>query len=211
MSGAAHQAAPSPAARGIAALILAGGRGRRMGGADKGLVELDGRPLIEHVLAAVAPQVETILINANRNHERYAEYGHPVIADNLADYQGPLAGFAAGMAASPVPLLLTLPCDGPIIAPDLAARLRCALETAGADVAVAHDGERMQPVHALLRCALLPDLEAFLAAGERKIDHWYARRHTVTVDFSDTPGQFANINTPDDRSRLTGGTGVTVA
>lgn len=187
---------------GITALILAGGRGSRMGGLDKGLVTVNGKPLVEGILEAIRPQVAAVLINANRNRERYAGYGHPVLPDPLADYQGPLAGFAAGMAASSTPLLLTLPCDGPLVAPDLARRLRTGLEAAGADIAVAHDGRRMQPVYALVRCALLPDLEAFLTAGERKIDLWYARHRTTPVDFSDVPQQFTNVNTPDDRLRL---------
>lgn len=189
---------------GITALVLAGGRGRRMGGRDKGLVELRGRPLVAHVIDAIAPQVEAVLINANRNGQRYGAFGWPVVADALTDYQGPLAGFAAGMAASRTPLLLTLPCDGPMVAPDLAKRLADALEKAGADIAVAHDGTRMQPVYALLHCALLPSLEDFLAAGDRKIDLWYERHHTVKVDFSDFPEQFTNVNTPEERARLEG-------
>jgi len=189
---------------GITALVLAGGRGRRMGGRDKGLVELRGRPLAAHVIDAIAPQVEAVLINANRNGDRYGAFGWPVVSDALTDYQGPLAGFAVGMAASTTPLLLTLPCDGPMVAPDLAERLAGALEGAGADIAVAHDGSRMQPVYALLRCALLPSLEAFLAAGDRKIDLWYEGHHTVNVDFSDFPEQFTNVNTPEERARLEG-------
>ncbi|MDZ7753707.1 MAG: molybdenum cofactor guanylyltransferase MobA [Gammaproteobacteria bacterium] len=189
---------------GITALVLAGGRGRRMGGRDKGLVELRGRPLVAHVVEAIAPQVEKVLINANRNRDRYAAFGWPVVSDALTDYQGPLAGFAVGMAASHTPLLLTLPCDGPMVAPDLAARLAVALEGSGADIAVAHDGTRMQPVYALIRCALLPSLEAFLAAGDRKIDLWYERHHTVSADFSHFPEQFTNVNTPEERARLEG-------
>lgn len=189
-------------ANGITALVLAGGRGRRMGGRDKGLVELRGRPLVAHVIDAIAPQVAAVLINANRNGERYGAFGWPVVADTLTDYQGPLAGFAAGMAASRTPLLLTLPCDGPLVAPDLAQRLAGALEGAGADIAVAHDGARMQPVYALVRCALLPSLQAFLARGDRKIDLWYAQHHTVTADFSHFPEQFTNVNTPEEWARL---------
>jgi len=167
-------------------------------------VELRGRPLAAHVIDAIAPQVEAVLINANRNGDRYGAFGWPVVSDALTDYQGPLAGFAVGMAASTTPLLLTLPCDGPMVAPDLAERLAGALEGAGADIAVAHDGSRMQPVYALLRCALLPSLEAFLAAGDRKIDQWYEGHHTVNLDFSDFPEQHTNVNTPEERARLEG-------
>lgn len=187
---------------GITGVILAGGQGRRMGGRDKGLVDFQGRPLIEWVLAVVEPQVEAVLINANRNQARYGDYGHPVVTDALGDYQGPLAGFAAAMARVDTPLMLTVPCDGPMLPGDLAARLRAGLEAGQAEIAVAHDGDRMQPVYALLRTDLLPSLEAFLGEGERKIDRWYARHRMVTVDFSDRPETFANLNSPEDRRAL---------
>jgi molybdopterin-guanine dinucleotide biosynthesis protein A len=187
---------------GITGIVLAGGQGRRMGGRDKGLVEFQGRPLIAWVLEALGPQVDTIVINANRNPERYAEFGYPVVADALDGYQGPLAGFASGMVHASTPLALTVPCDGPLLPQDLAGRLRTALEEAGAQIAVAHDGQRMQPVYALLRTDLLPSLQAFLSEGERKIDRWYLRHRTVTVDFSDRPETFANINSPEDRRAL---------
>lgn len=186
----------------ITAVILAGGIGRRMGGQDKGLVELDGRPLIEHIIDALKPQVMTILINANRNQYRYASYGYPVITDTLANYQGPLAGFAAGLAAADTPHILTVPCDGPLLPPDFATRMTNALADGQAELAVAHDGTRLQPVYALLPRRLLPSLQDFLAEGERKIDLWYARHQLALADFSDCPEIFRNINTPADRDRL---------
>lgn len=187
---------------GITALVLAGGRGQRMGGSDKGLLTVAGRPLIELVLEAVRPQVGQVLISANRNHVRYRAYGHPVLPDPMEDYQGPLAGFLAGMRAADTPYLATLPCDGPLLGDDFVTRLAAALASAAADVAVAHDGQRLQPVNALMRTSLLPSLEDFLAAGDRKIDLWYARHHWVSADFSDAPQQFVNVNTPEDRARL---------
>lgn len=184
----------------VTAVILAGGRATRMGGEDKGLVELAGRAMIEHVLDAVRPQVDAVLINANRNRARYAALGHPVVADELADFQGPLAGMASGLAHCRTPLVLTLPCDGPLVPPDLVERLRRTL--GDGDAAVAHDGERLQPVHALLRISVLPSLRAFLAAGGRKIDRWYAALDVREADLSAQRELFINVNTPGERARL---------
>lgn len=186
----------------ITAVILAGGMGRRMGGQDKGQLQLQGQPLIEYVLNAISPQVKTILINANRHQENYASYGYPVLADMLEGYQGPLAGFAAGMQAAQTRYIVTVPCDGPLLASDLVYRLYTSLNVNNADIAVAHDGNRMQPVYALMSTSLLPSLELFLEAGHRKIDQWYADHVIALADFSDIPDTFRNINTPEDRSRL---------
>ena len=182
----------------ITALILAGGKGRRMGGRDKGLLPFGDGLLVGHVLSAILPQVGGVMINANRHQAEYAQLGYPVVADSLADFQGPLAGFLAGLEQLQTEYLLTLPCDGPIVVADLAPRLANGLDEAGADIAVAHDGRRLQPVYALLHRRVLPDLRAALAEGERKIDRWYPRNAWVTVDFSDVPEQFSNINTPED-------------
>ena len=173
-----------------------------MGGEDKGLIELDGRPLVTHVLAAIAPQVDAILINANRNDTAYRALGHPVIADDLDGFQGPLAGFAAAMATVSTRYLVTLPCDAPRLPTDYVERMASALSGAAARIAVAHDGDRLQPVHALLDTGLRDDLLGYLAGGDRKIDLWYARHPWVQVDFSDAAGLFHNINTPDERDRL---------
>lgn len=186
----------------ITAIILAGGRATRMGGADKGLVELAGRPMIAHVLAALAPQVERVLINANRNQARYAEFGHPVIADLDDGFLGPLAGLAAGLQAAATPLVLTAPCDCPLLPADLAARLRAALATADAEIAVPFDGERMQPVFALVRRELAGSLAKYLAGGDRKIDRWFAQHRLAQADFSDRPETFVNVNDPAERAAL---------
>jgi len=186
----------------ITGVILAGGRGRRMGGSDKGLLELAGRPLIEYVLDALAPQVGTLLINANRNLGVYARYGHRVVTDDLQDYQGPLAGLAAALTTATTPWVLTLPCDGPYPHPRLAARLAEALQREQAELAVAHDGVRLQPVHALIPVALAASLAGFLAAGERKPERWYAGHHMACADFSDRPDCFRNANTPAERADL---------
>lgn len=182
----------------ITALVLAGGKSRRMGGKDKGLLPFAEGTLIGHVIGAIQPQVGTILISANRNLDEYRRLGFPVIADPLEDFQGPLAGFLAGLEKMQTEYLLTLPCDGPFVVADLAQRLAKGLAAADAEIAVAHDGQRLQPVYALLQRGVVSDLRVALEQGERKIDRWYPRNRWVTVDFSDVPAQFSNINTPED-------------
>ncbi len=161
-----------------------------MDGIDKGLVLFRSRPLIEHVLERLLPQVDRLLINANRSHEQYARYGHPVFADQVDGFAGPLAGLHAGMRIAHTPWVVTAPCDSPFLPLDLVARLA----QSRADVAVARVEGRAQPVFLLARRELLTDLEAFLQAGGRKIDAWYSRLDHVEVDFPD-PQAFANINT----------------
>ena len=195
--------APDPYPReAVTGVILAGGRGARMGGVDKGLVEVAGRPMVEHVLAAVERQAGAVAINANRSAERYARYGHPVIADRMDGFQGPLAGMASALAAAATEFVLVVPCDSPLVDVSLGPRLHAALVEREADVAVAHDGERMHPVFVLLRRAARARLDDFLARGERKIDHWFAEEKTAVVDFSDLPEMFLNVNREEDRSRL---------
>lgn len=183
----------------ITAVILAGGRATRMGGQDKGLVELAGRPMIAHVLAALAPQVEWLVINANRNLDRYAGFGWPVVRDEDTGFLGPLAGLAAGLAAASTELVLTAPCDSPMLPPDLASRLHAALRAQEAEIAVPHDGERLQPVFMLVRREVQPSLEAYLHGGDRKIDLWFRQHRVAEVDFADLPDTFVNVNDPEER------------
>lgn len=196
----------------ITGMVLAGGQARRMGGIDKGLVELAGRPLIEWVLDVLQPQTDTVLINANRSHDAYRRYGYPVITDKLGGYCGPLAGMAAGLDACETDYLVTCPCDSPLLPADLVDRLYQQLQKQKTELAVAHNGERLQPVFALLSRSLLPSLNAFLSNDGRKIDNWYAQNAMTAVDFSDRPEAFLNINTPEDvtelESRLTTRVGV---
>lgn len=187
----------------ITAVILAGGRGSRLGGQDKGLLEFAGRPIIEHILEAISPQAGAVIINANRNLQHYSKYGQPVISDEMADYQGPLAGFAAALAASSTDYIMTIPCDGPFVPADLIARMSRAMLDQHAELAVAHDGQRMQPVYALIPRTLESSLQQFLDSGDRKIDRWYALHTSALADFSDVADTFFNINTDDDR-RLAG-------
>jgi len=186
----------------VCAVVLAGGRARRMGGVDKGLVTLGDRPMIESVLQVLRPQAAQLLINANRNLEVYGAYGHTVVADATGDFSGPLAGMAAAMAYAARPCLLTAPCDSPLLPPDLARRLLDALCRETAEIAVAHDGERMQPVFALIKVGLLASLGAYLDRGGRKIDGWYEQHRVALADFSDRPETFVNVNTVADRDAL---------
>lgn len=185
----------------ITGVILAGGRGRRMDGADKGLQELAGRPLVQWVLAALAPQVDAVLISANRNLARYRAFGYPVLADRIADSAGPLAGLHAALAHAATPLLISAPCDSPFLPNDVARRLRAALRENSAEIAVARTGERVHRAVCLLRRELRPRLEAFLASGGRRLADWHASLRIVEVGFDDQPEAFGNINTPEDLAR----------
>ncbi|MDX1654333.1 MAG: molybdenum cofactor guanylyltransferase MobA [Candidatus Competibacteraceae bacterium] len=186
----------------ITAVVLAGGRATRMGGQDKGLITLAGRPLVHHALAALAPQVGQVLINANRNRERYQALGYPVVADSVGDYDGPLAGMLAALETMAGDWLLTAPCDSPLIPPDYAERMWTARALADAELVVARDQRRQQPVFLLLSRNLDHSLRDYLLAGERKIDRWFARHRLGEADFSDQAGMFRNINTPEELAVL---------
>lgn len=186
----------------VTGVILAGGAARRMGGRDKGLIEVAGKPMVEYVIDAVRPQVGALLINANRSRERYGHFGFPVVADDFDGYNGPLAGMASCMRVAATAYIATLPCDSPNIPPDLVARLFRQLLKEEADISVAHNGERMQPVFSLIHCALLDSLLDYLNGGERKIDRWFERHATTVVDFSDRPDTFINVNTPEDVAKM---------
>ena len=189
----------------ITAVILAGGQGRRMGGQDKGLIEFNGKTLVSILIDRLASQSIDIVINANRNQERYLSLGYPVIKDQLEDYQGPLAGFASAMSVVTTDYIVTLPCDSPLLVDDYIDRFIASHEETGASIVVAHDGDRLQPVHALIKVDLLPSLQQFLESGDRKIDRWYAQHDFRRADFSDCADMFRNINTPDDQQSLQAG------
>ena len=181
----------------ITGLVLAGGQGSRLGGLDKGLVEVAGRPLVAHVLARFAPQVDAVLVNANRNLDAYAAYGHPVVADTHADYPGPLAGIASGLVACRSPLLAVAPCDTPFLPTDLVTRLYATLDLHAAEIAVARVAGELQPVFALMRGSLGPALDAFLRGKRRKLLAWYEQHRLAVADF-DEPDAFRNLNTAED-------------
>ena len=196
------QPAPSIARERITGLLLAGGRGSRMGGADKGWLMLHGRPLAEHVLQRLRPQVGALLISANRHLEDYAALGAPVLPDpDDAAYAGPLAGIAAGLRACATPWLLSAPCDSPFLPTDLAQRLGRAAVAEGRRAAVARAGGRVQPVFALLHRDLLPALQAFLAGEDRRVESWLNQVGFAQVEFDD-PACFDNINLPRELEAL---------
>jgi len=186
----------------VTGVVLAGGQGSRMGGVDKGLQEFRGKPMAAHVIERLAPQVGEILINANRNPEAYAAFGHRVIADEIAGFAGPLAGFERGLAHALSPLVVTVPCDSPFLPHDLVSRLRAALEARDAQLAVAKTGDQAHPVFCLMRRDVLDSLRAFLASGQRKIDRWYSTLGVVEVAFDDEADAFLNINTREELKDL---------
>ena len=186
----------------ITGVVLAGGLGRRMGGVDKGLQLLNGRPLVGHIIDRLAPQVSELLINANQNDERYAAFGHRVVPDAIPGFAGPLAGLHAALAVATHPLVATAPCDSPFLPADLVLRLFQALTAANADLAVARTGDQMHPVFCLCQRTLLPQLTDFLARGERKMALWHAELKVAVVAFDDQAAAFENINTRAELGRF---------
>ena len=183
----------------ITGIVLAGGQGRRMGGVDKGLQLLRGRPMIEWVLERLQPQVGEIVINANQNRAAYEKYGHRVVADDISGFAGPLAGLHAGLKAASHALVVTVPCDSPFLPADLVSRLSGRMQNA--DLAVAKTGSQAHPVFALVKKDVVRNLEAFLAGGGRKIDAWYGALRFVEVPFDDEADAFRNINTREELAR----------
>ncbi len=189
----------------ISGLILAGGRGSRMGTADKGLQNFRGEPMVQTVLQRLAPQVAQVMINANQNLERYAAFGLPVWPDEKTGFAGPLAGLHVGLSHCQTDYLLMVPCDSPFLPKDLAIRLATALQTERAELAFAVTGQgdtlQSHPVFCLLKTALLPQLAAYLDSGERKVEAWFKSVNSCAVGFDDEAA-FANINTLDELQRL---------
>lgn len=183
----------------ITGIVLAGGRGSRMGGVDKGLQPLRGKPMVEWVLARFGPQVGEIIINANQNLATYERYGHRVVSDAIGGFAGPLAGLHAGLNAAKHPLVVTVPCDSPFLPNDLVQKLNASLKSN--DLAVAKTGTQPHPVFALMKREVRESLEAFLASGGRKIDAWYAALKVVEVSFDDEADAFRNINTLEELKR----------
>ena len=192
----------SEGAVGVTGIVLAGGQGSRMGGVDKGLQAFRGKPMVAHVIERLAPQVDELLINANRNPDDYARFGHRVIADEIPGFAGPLAGFERGLAHASSELVATVPCDSPFLPADLIARLRTQLESADAELAVARTGDQPHPVFTLMRRDVLPSLQRFLGSGQRKIDRWYGELRVAEVAFDDEADAFLNINTRDELAKL---------
>lgn len=183
----------------VTVVILAGGKGRRMGGQDKGLVNFNNLSLIKHVIDGISLQTDKIIISANRNLKEYASFGYPVVTDKLNDFQGPLAGFLACMPSVKTDFILTLPCDGPVIREDYLQKMVDGLNSSSsAELAIASDGSRMQPVYALIPLKLKQSLGNYLNEGGRKIDLWYQQHIYTLVNFETESQFFTNINSVQD-------------
>jgi molybdenum cofactor guanylyltransferase len=179
----------------ITAVILAGGRGMRMGGVDKGLVDYQGKAMVTHVLERIQPQVAQVIVNANRNIDLYQQYGVTVVTDATNQFDGPLAGLQAGLAHAETEWILTVPCDSPLLPLDLAERLSQAIQESNTLVAIARSANGDHPVFCLLHRSLSADLNTYLNDGQRRVSAWQARHSPVFVDFKDEQA-FTNINHP---------------
>ena len=184
----------------ITAVILAGGAGRRMGGKDKGLLRLNGRPLILHVLERLTPQCDTILININRHREAYAEFGYRLIEDSMPGGLGPLAGLLSALEHSQSDYVISVPCDTPQLPRDLVVRMLESLQESDAEVCTVDDGERLHPVILLAKRSVCANLRHYLESGRRKVHDWFYSVDHCTSNFSDQPEAFMNINTPEQLS-----------
>ena len=186
----------------ITAIILSGGRATRMKGADKGLMLLHQKPLIEHVIERLKPQVDEILINANREIAQYQAFGYNVLQDEIQEFLGPLAGICQGFQWAKHDYILTVPCDSPLLPLDLAKRLMPALLEHDADIAVALSDNNTHPVFSLSKKSVLPSLTAYLEQGGRRVSSWQKSQKYIEVDFSDFSEAFTNLNTLEDLAAL---------
>lgn len=186
----------------ITAVIIAGGKGSRLNNLDKGLVVFKKRPIIEHILHQLKEKTDNILINTNRNHEIYQQYDYPVFSDNLSDHQGPLAGISSAMHHANTSHIITLPCDAPWFPDDYISRMLNTLRLLDSELTVAHDGKRLQPLHALLPVTLKPELDDYLASTQRRTSGWYEQYDFHITDFADQAAYFQNINTPEQLKAL---------
>ena len=193
----------------ITGLVLAGGQARRMGGVDKGLIDIDGQTIVERITRKLKAQCADVVINANRNLEQYRQFGYAVIEDQIEGFQGPLAGMLSVLKSIRTEWLITAPCDGPFLSSTYAESMFQAAWSIGAPIAVAKDQERLQPVYMLLHISTRDSLEAFLNSGERKIDKWFSGFRFAEVLITDCDDMFENINTPEQleacRKKLSGG------
>lgn len=182
----------------VTGVILAGGMGRRMNGADKGLVLLQQHEMISWVVDILKPHVKEVVINANRNLADYQKFNVQVVADSIEGFQGPLAGFEAGMSVAKTEWVFTCPCDSPMQSTALLPHMFDAVIKSNAEIGVAFDGERTHPVFSLVKTTLLPSLRSYLESGERKIDRWFAKHTLEVIDCSEFSESFVNINTEEE-------------
>ena len=186
----------------VSAIILSGGLATRMNGVDKGLVLLQNKPLVQHVIKHIASQTNEIFINANREIAQYRSFGYPVLQDEMSGFLGPLAGFSLGLNYAKYDYILTVPCDSPLLPLDLVQRLMNQLQKSEADIAVASSQGSVHPVFCLCKKNLLPSLTEYLANGERRVSAWQKSQRYIEVDFSDCNDAFVNLNSPEDLAAL---------
>jgi len=186
----------------VTGVILAGGLARRMNNQDKGLINYKGRPMVSYAIAALASVTDQSIINANRNQERYAQFGLPVVADQTDSFDGPLAGVLTAMIHADTDVLVVMPCDSPLIRAEHLQKLLTTRAENDADVAVAFDGERLHPVFLAVKTSLKTSLQDYLTSGQRKADRWLEQQKMVKADFRNEPEIFININTLTELSEL---------
>jgi len=190
----------------VTGIILAGGRGRRMQNKDKGWIHYQNKPFIEHVLEKLKPQVTDIVISANRNLDNYKKLGYPIIPDRNKNHEGPLAGILATLSVIRTDFALIVPVDAPSLPSNLLKTLLSSLkpENGPMKLILAHDGQRLQPLFGVYDKRLAPDIEHYLASGNRKLTEWCLAQRPVVVDMSLYADQLCNINTPGNLSALEG-------
>jgi len=186
----------------LTVVILAGGRGSRLGGQDKGLLEWQGKPLIEHILQNITSVTKNIIINANRNTEVYQQYGYPVVGDDIEDYAGPLAGMLAALRSTNTPYVMTVPCDAPSTAPEMIEQFCDTHEIQQQTLYVASTDDGLQPVYAMINASLKDNLSQYLAEGNRKTQSWLKDNNAVVIHFDQQVTSFFNINTEDEYRSL---------
>ncbi len=187
---------------GVSAIILAGGQANRMGGAGKGLVRLQNKPLVQHVIERLAPQVDEVLINANLQIEQYTAFDLPILQDEHTHFIGPLAGFVLGLKNGEHDYILTVPCDSPLLPDDLVERLINTLTDKSADIAVAKSAGHTHPVFCLMRKSVLPSLLSYIDQGERKVSAWQKSLQYIEVEFNEVSEAFVNLNTFEELEAL---------
>lgn len=186
----------------ITGVVLAGGRGSRMDGQDKGLVIFRGKPMVSYALEALKSVTGQILISANRNIDLYAAYGYPVIKDYSENFDGPLAGLYSALTCADTPYVMTIPCDSPFVNHMVLTRMLDAMDIESTSICTIHDGNRLQSAFMIAHKQLIVDLENYLSEGKRKVETWLKRHNLVVADVSDFPELFTNINTTGELTQL---------
>ncbi len=185
----------------LTCLILAGGRGSRMDGEDKGLMDWDGHPVIQRLLNRYSSSFSNIVINANRNHSFYQGYGYPIVADRINGFAGPLAGIHAGLSVIQTPYVFVTPCDSPFMQVKVAAQLYYKLQHSQAELAVAELGGRIEPLTMVLKTSLGDSLADYLQSNQRRASQWVLQQNHIKVAMNDMENCFVNINTIYDKEK----------